>query len=62
MDMSSTIDWVVGMPIVILILAVSLWWLFGRNDKGFCPKCSAPRIFGDKCIICEKVSKGVKHK
>lgn len=60
MDVGAAIEWIVGMPIVVLILAVSLWWLFGCNDKGFCPKCSAPKIFGERCIICRNISNDVK--
>ena len=59
MDIGAAIEWIVGMPIVVLILAVSLWWLLGRKDKGLCPKCSAPKIFGEKCIICGKISNDV---
>ncbi len=52
MDIDSVINWVVGIPIAVLAISITLWWLFGHKDKGFCPKCSAPKIFGDKCISC----------
>jgi len=58
MDIGSTIDWVVSIPIAVLVLAIVLWWLLGRNDNGLCPNCSAPRIFGDKCISCGNISVG----
>ncbi len=50
------IDWIVGMPVVVLILVISLWWLLGRNDKGLCPQCGAPKIFGSKCLSCGNIS------
>lgn len=56
MEIGSLIDWLIGMPMVVLIGAVTLWWLFGRKDKGLCPKCQAPKIFGKKCINCGHVS------
>lgn len=56
MEIGSLIDWIVGMPVIVLILAISLWWLLGLKDKGLCPKCNAPRIFGDKCISCGALS------
>ena len=56
MEIGSAIELIVGTPIIVLTLAVSLWWVLGRKDKGLCPQCSAPKIFGDKCISCANVS------
>ena len=56
MDIGPFVDWIVDMPLIVLILAVSLWWLLGYKDKGICPKCNAPKLFGDKCIICGALS------
>ena len=56
MDIGAAIEWIVGMPIIVLAIAIALWWLLGRNDKGLCPNCSSPRIFGDKCISCGNIS------
>ena len=56
MEIGAAVDWVVGMPVIVLILAVVLWWILGSNDKEWCPNCKAPRIFGEKCINCGKIS------
>ena len=56
MDIGSIINWTVDTPVVILVISITLWWLIGRKDKGFCPKCKAPKIFGDKCISCGNIS------
>ena len=56
MDMSPAIDWIAGTPITVLAISITLWWLLGRKDKGICPKCNAPKLFGNKCISCGTLS------
>jgi len=56
MDIGIAIEWMVGTPIIVLASAVALWWLLGRNDRGSCPQCDAPKIFGNKCIVCGNIS------
>lgn len=62
MEISSAIEWVVGMPIIVLIVVISLWWLLGHNDKGLCPKCNVPQIFGEKCISCGNIQANLNTK
>ena len=56
MDIGSAIDWVVGTPIVVLMISITLWWLLEHKDKGMCSKCNAPKLFGNKCISCGTLS------
>ena len=56
MEIGSAIEWIVGMPMVVLALAIVMWWILGRKDKGLCIQCNTPKIFGDRCINCENNS------
>ena len=49
-------EWIVSIPLMVLIFAVFLWWLLGRNDNDSCGQCGAPMIFGSKCLSCGNVS------